>query len=44
MPALGGMDVPRTSATRITELFPGDEGDDPLADDEDDFDVPSFLK
>jgi cell division protein FtsZ len=35
---------PRTSPTRITELF-GDVGDaDPLADDDDDFDVPSFLK
>jgi cell division protein FtsZ len=38
-------DAPRTSPTRITELF-GDDGndDDPLADDDDDFDVPSFLK
>ena len=39
-------DQPRTtSPTRITELF-GDTGDsDPLdADDDDDFDVPSFLK
>ena len=39
-------DAPRTSPTRITELF-GDytADDDPLAeDDDDDFDVPSFLK
>jgi cell division protein FtsZ len=39
-------DAPRTSPTRITELFgdEGDDDDDPLADDDDDFDVPSFLK
>jgi cell division protein FtsZ len=40
-------DTPRTSPTRITELFgeESDEADDPLADgDDDDFDVPSFLK
>jgi cell division protein FtsZ len=40
-------DGPRTSPTRITELFGDDvDDDDPLAgaDDDDDFDVPSFLK
>jgi cell division protein FtsZ len=39
-------DAPRTSPTRITELFGDDVDDDPLdvEDDEDDFDVPSFLK
>jgi cell division protein FtsZ len=38
-------EVPRTSPTRITELFPDEEDEDPLADDDDDdFDVPSFLK
>jgi cell division protein FtsZ len=35
---------PRTSPTRITELFGDVEDADPLADDDDDFDVPSFLK
>jgi cell division protein FtsZ len=37
---------PRTAATRITELFGSDDEPDPLADDgdDDDFDVPSFLK
>ena len=35
---------PRTSPTRITELFGDVDDDDPLADDDDDFDVPSFLK
>ena len=36
---------PRSSPTRITELFPGDDtDDDPLAEEDDDFDVPSFLK
>ena len=35
---------PRTSPTRITELFGEVEDADPLADDDDDFDVPSFLK
>jgi cell division protein FtsZ len=45
MSGLGGMDTPRTSPTRITELFPGEDGEDPLADEgDDDFDVPSFLK
>jgi len=36
----------RTSPTRITELFGSDDEPDPLADDGDDdeFDVPSFLK
>ena len=36
----------RTSPTRITELFGDSDESDPLADidDEDDFDVPSFLK
>ncbi|MEP6298992.1 MAG: cell division protein FtsZ, partial [Ilumatobacter sp.] len=37
-------DQPRTSPTRITELFGDVDDDDPLADDDDDFDVPSFLK
>ncbi len=39
-------DAPRTSATRITELFGSDDEPDPLAgdDDDDEFDVPSFLK
>jgi hypothetical protein len=39
-------DAPRTSSTRITELFGTDDESDPLADDgdDDDFDVPSFLK
>ena len=39
-------DSPRTSSTRITELFGTDDQSDPLADDgdDDDFDVPSFLK
>jgi len=35
---------PRTSPNRITELFGDVEDADPLADDDDDFDVPSFLK
>ncbi len=35
----------RTSPTRITELFGDSDEPDPLADDDDDdFDVPSFLK
>ena len=38
-------DAPRTSPTRITELFGEDvDDDDPLDDEDDDFDVPSFLK
>ena len=39
-------DGPRTTSTRITELFGSDDDEDPLADDDgdDDFDVPSFLK
>jgi cell division protein FtsZ len=38
-------DTPRTSPTRITELFGEVDEEDPLADDDDDdFDVPSFLK
>jgi cell division protein FtsZ len=39
-------DGPRTTPTRITELFGSDDDEDPLADDgdDDDFDVPSFLK
>jgi len=43
--AVGDM-PPRTSPTRITELFGSDDEPDPLADDDDgdDFDVPSFLK
>ena len=42
--AIGGLEGPRTAPTRITELF-GDDESDPLAtDDDDDFDVPSFLK
>ena len=42
----GSGDVPRTgSPTRITELFGDDVEPDPLdPDDDDDFDVPSFLK
>jgi cell division protein FtsZ len=32
-----------TAPTRITELF-AEPDEDPLADDDDDFDVPSFLK
>jgi cell division protein FtsZ len=35
---------PRTTPTRITELFADEDESDPLADDDDDFDVPSFLK
>ena len=35
---------PRTTPTRITELFGEEDEPDPLADDDDDFDVPSFLK
>ena len=42
--AIGGLDGPRTAPTRITELFGDDDEADPLADDDDDFDVPSFLK
>ncbi len=37
-------DSPRTSPTRITELFGESDVADPLDDDDDDFDVPSFLK
>jgi cell division protein FtsZ len=39
-------DGPRTTSTRITELFGSEDDEDPLADDggDDDFDVPSFLK
>jgi cell division protein FtsZ len=39
-------DGPRTTSTRITELFGPEDDEDPLADDgdDDDFDVPSFLK
>jgi cell division protein FtsZ len=45
MRSIGGDDAPRTSPTRITELFGSDDESDPLADDDgDDFDVPSFLK
>jgi len=40
-----GDDGPRTASTRITELFGSDDDEpDPLSDDDDDFDVPSFLK
>ena len=44
--SLPATDTPRTSPTRITELFGTDDDSDPLADadDDDDFDVPSFLK
>ena len=40
------VDQPRTSPTRITELFADADDADPLADidDDDEFDVPSFLK
>ncbi|MFN3254633.1 MAG: cell division protein FtsZ [Ilumatobacter sp.] len=38
------VDQPRTSPTRITELFGNTDDADPLVDDDDDFDVPSFLK
>jgi cell division protein FtsZ len=38
-------DGPRTAPTKISELFADtDDAEDPLADDDDDFDVPSFLK
>jgi cell division protein FtsZ len=44
--SIPGEDSPRTSPTRITELFGSADEPDPLADDDgdDDFDVPSFLK
>ena len=43
-PSAASGDQPRTSPTRITELFADVDDADPLADDDDDFDVPSFLK
>ena len=43
--AAGDEAGPRTTPTRITELFGDDSDEDPLAgDDDDEFDVPSFLK
>ena len=45
VPVVDDATGPRTSPTRITELFGDDDEPDPLADDgDDDFDVPSFLK
>jgi cell division protein FtsZ len=44
--SIGGDTALRATPTRITELFATDDEADPLADadDDDDFDVPSFLK
>jgi cell division protein FtsZ len=44
-PSHAEVDQPRTTPTRITELFADADDEDPLADgDDDEFDVPSFLK